>query len=55
MLSFNIFLNIPCIKEVEMFFTSHLKHNKIDLSYYAEQAKIQFLKYLNRGIDYVVR
>lgn len=53
--AFYIFLNIPCIKEVEMFFISHLKHNKIDISYYAEQAKIQFLKYLNRGIDYVVR
>jgi hypothetical protein len=51
---FYIFINIPCIKEVEMFFTSHLKNNKIDISYYAEQAKIQFLKYLNRGIDYMV-
>ena len=52
---FYIFLNIPWIKEVEKFFTSHNKVGKIDLSYYAEQAKIKFLKYLNRSIDYLVR
>ena len=51
---FYIFLNIPCIKEIEKFFTSHMKVGKIDLSYYAEQAKIKFLKYLNRSIDYLV-
>jgi hypothetical protein len=51
---FHINLNVPVMKEIEMFFTAHMKHNKIDISYYAELAKIQFLKYLNRGIDYVV-
>ena len=51
---FYINLSLPVIKEVELFFTSHLKSNKIDISYYAELAKIQFLQYLNRGIDNVV-
>lgn len=52
---FYIFLDVPTLKEIEMFFTAHLKHNKIDISYYLEQAKIKFLKYINLGLDYVVR
>jgi len=53
---FFVFVNIPCIKEIEncLPFFNEDQNNKIDISYYAEQAKIQFLKYLNRGIDYVV-
>ena len=48
------FVDIRCIKEIEMFFIGHLINNKIDISYYTEQAKIQLLKYINIGIDYMV-
>lgn len=55
MRSFMCLLTYDAFKEIERFFLGHLQHNKIDISYYAEQAKIQFLKYINIGIDYMVR
>ena len=49
-----VFVNMTLIQKIQDFFNTQNKaEEKIDLSYYTEQAKIKALEYINQGADYM--